>query len=128
MSHLRSLWPLLLQKASHERFLLSILRPNYRMDRRSVLQPIYRCRASITLIIRYEHNAGTEFELSISLSLMAVQFLYLLIVFLFSLRSNKRSFLMCFLRLFNKKRVVFAKKGCNVTTISKIFCIFVAII
>lgn len=23
---------------------------------------IYRCRASNTLIIRYEHNAGTEFE------------------------------------------------------------------
>lgn len=23
---------------------------------------IYRCRASNTLIIRYEHNSGTEFE------------------------------------------------------------------
>ena len=33
---------------------------------------------------------------------------------------------MCFLRLFNKKRVNFAKQGCNDTTILKIFCIFVA--
>ena len=27
-----------------------------------VRRSIYRCRASNTLIIRYEHNAGTEFE------------------------------------------------------------------
>ena len=27
-----------------------------------VRQSIYRCRASNTLIIRYEHNAGTKFE------------------------------------------------------------------
>lgn len=27
-----------------------------------VRRSIYRCRASNTLIIRYEHNSGTEFE------------------------------------------------------------------
>ena len=27
-----------------------------------VKRSIYRCRASNTLIIRYEHNTGTEFE------------------------------------------------------------------
>lgn len=27
-----------------------------------VRRSIYRCRASNTLIIRYEHNTGTEFE------------------------------------------------------------------
>ena len=36
--------------------------------------------------------------------------LYLLILFLSSLRSDKRSFLMCFFFFFNKKRVDFAKK------------------
>ena len=42
--------------------------------------------------------------------------LYLLILFLSSLRSDKRSFLMYFFVVFQKKRVNCIKKGCNVTT------------
>ena len=33
---------------------------------------------------------------------------------------------MCFLWYSDKKRLNYIKKGCNVTTISKIFCIFAA--
>ena len=42
--------------------------------------------------------------------LTAIHVFHLLIVFVSLLRSDKRLFLMCFLWLFNKKRVNFAKK------------------
>ena len=72
-----------------------------------VRQSIYRCRASNTLIIRYENNAGTEFE-----PLLGTEVLLLQIT---ESQCDMPNFHICFL-LFSCP--TFQYRACNTLNIS----------